>query len=209
MPLGHIIGAIGNIAGGFMQKKAAEKNIQLQREFAQQGIRWKVEDAKKAGIHPLAALGAQTIGFSPVSVGDMGLSAAGQDISRAVNAMRTPDEKVTAYEQALRALQLQRGQLENSILASKLRTLNQPGNPPGLPGERVEDPQRTRTIRTPDGLVVTDGYSDAQAYQNRYGDIVENLYGLRNWGREVLQPWVQELNRRTDRELGSSPWWRR
>lgn len=35
-------------------------NNQLQYDFAQKGIQWRVNDAKKAGIHPLAALGANT-----------------------------------------------------------------------------------------------------------------------------------------------------
>lgn len=41
-------------------KRANIANEKLQREFAQQGIQWKVQDAKHAGIHPLAALGAVT-----------------------------------------------------------------------------------------------------------------------------------------------------
>lgn len=46
----------------------AEQNVQLQREFAQKGIQWKVKDAQAAGIHPLYALGAQTHQFTPTSV---------------------------------------------------------------------------------------------------------------------------------------------
>jgi hypothetical protein len=41
-------------------RKANEANIALQREFAQKSIQWKTADAKAAGLHPLAALGAQT-----------------------------------------------------------------------------------------------------------------------------------------------------
>ena len=35
------------------------------KQFAKRGIQWRVHDAKKAGLHPLAALGAQTTSFSP------------------------------------------------------------------------------------------------------------------------------------------------
>lgn len=65
----------------------ANQNIALQKEFAQSGIQWKVEDAKKAGIHPLFALGANTHSFSPVSVGSNyqgAFSDMGADISRAI-----------------------------------------------------------------------------------------------------------------------------
>jgi hypothetical protein len=58
-------------------------NADLQREFAQHGISWKVADAARAGIHPLAALGVQTHSASPVHVGgqDYGLTKAGQSIA--------------------------------------------------------------------------------------------------------------------------------
>ena len=55
------------------QKEMNAKNAALQREFAQSGIQWKVADAKKAGLHPLAALGAQTASASPsYQAGDPG-----------------------------------------------------------------------------------------------------------------------------------------
>lgn len=45
----------------------SQQNIQLQKDFAQNGISWRVADAARNGISPLAALGASTPGFSPVS----------------------------------------------------------------------------------------------------------------------------------------------
>lgn len=92
---------------------------QAQEAFAQHGIRWKVEDAKRAGLHPLFALGGGS-SFSPVnmspvaesgsapmaSVGaGMGQSAlpsgqsinpfsdVGQDLSRAIMATQTKRER--------------------------------------------------------------------------------------------------------------------
>lgn len=70
MPIGigtAILGSAGlNLLGGYLGSKSAsdanQSNAELQREFAQHGIRWKVADAKAAGIHPLAALGATTQG---------------------------------------------------------------------------------------------------------------------------------------------------
>lgn len=132
--------AVGSVAGGLIgakaQQKANRQNIKLQKEFAQTGIRWKVEDAKKAGIHPLYALGANTHSFSPVSVGDGGAShfaQAGQDIGRAIHATRTGGEKLDAYTAASQKLGLQRQELENALLASQLAKINQPGTPPARP----------------------------------------------------------------------------
>lgn len=40
-------------------------NVALQREFAQHGVRWRVEDAKEAGLHPMYALTGGGAAFSP------------------------------------------------------------------------------------------------------------------------------------------------
>lgn len=93
-------GALTSLAGGIMGTKSAksqaQKNADYQREFAQHGIRWAVEDAKQAGIHPLAALGAQGKSFQPVYVDqkmDYGLSNMGQNVQRAASAFKSVDEK--------------------------------------------------------------------------------------------------------------------
>lgn len=46
-------------------REQADKNIALQREFAQMGIRWRVEDAKAAGLHPMYALTGGGAAFAP------------------------------------------------------------------------------------------------------------------------------------------------
>ena len=54
--LGALISAGSSILKGVLGKKSAKKQRDIeyerQKEFAQQGIRWKVADAKSAGIHP-------------------------------------------------------------------------------------------------------------------------------------------------------------
>lgn len=82
--------AAASVYGGRQANKAnkamAAQQEALQREFAQQGIRWKVADAKAAGLHPLYAIGAQGAQYSPVSYSDsMGpaIAQAGQQISSA------------------------------------------------------------------------------------------------------------------------------
>lgn len=62
---------------GYSGRKAESKDRRFQRQFAKNQIQWRVEDAKKAGLHPLAALGAPTV--SPaVSAGDPMGDAVGQ-----------------------------------------------------------------------------------------------------------------------------------
>lgn len=71
-----MIGAIASIGssllGGLFGRSAAKRQAALQREFAQKGIQWRVADAKKAGIHPLAALGSPGASYTPVSGSPMG-----------------------------------------------------------------------------------------------------------------------------------------
>lgn len=103
MGLGSIVSAVGSIAGGILGANSAQNvagmNYEAQKEFAQNGIRWKVEDAKRAGIHPLYALGASTQGYSPSGgyTGDFGISDAaahlGQGYERAQQAKMTKEER--------------------------------------------------------------------------------------------------------------------
>lgn len=91
-------------------EKIARNNEAMQREFAQHGLRWKVADAKAAGINPLAALGAQINSPAPVGVGtdygDMGFGALGQGISRAMTAKMTKEER-EIHELRKKALEVQ------------------------------------------------------------------------------------------------------
>lgn len=146
--LGAIIGAAGSALGSLLGKGAADKanktqakmaaqNIAMQKEFAQHGVRWKVEDAKRAGLHPLAALGIQPASFSPVSVGThtadySGIGTAGQEIGRAIDAKRTHGERQEANG-ILSRLAVERAGLENDLLRSQIAKANQAGTPPALP----------------------------------------------------------------------------
>lgn len=130
-----IVGAVGNILGGKSEakaaKEAAEMNAAAQREFAQMGVRWKVADAKAAGIHPLVALGAQTTSFTPSYVGDSSaantyreLGNMGQDISRSVSKSSTQEERDIATLQIQSAkLDVEGKALDNQIRAQRLRQL--------------------------------------------------------------------------------------
>lgn len=150
--LGNLISAGASLLGGLFGSNSADKaresqeamnaqNIALQREFAQNGIQWKVEDAKKAGIHPIYALGGSTSSFTPVSANfatdtsmPNAIAAAGQDIGRAVNATRTSSQRVDAFSKTAQALQLENMSLQNdnlrSEIASKSARLVQQQNPP-------------------------------------------------------------------------------
>lgn len=118
--------AQANEANRISQEQFAQ-NMAMQREFAQNGIRWRVSDAEAAGLHPLAALGASGASYSPgasvftssgagSSAGNAfrALSAMGQNVSRSVMATSS------AFERARELQTLQRGQLENELLAEQI-----------------------------------------------------------------------------------------
>lgn len=139
-PAGYSLGSsLGGIFDGNAARNQAKDDFYMQsdlnREFAQNGIKWRVEDAKAAGIHPLAALGAQTISpsasINPTTPVDM--SGLGQDISRAVNATRSQGERNDALlNSRLANAQVDNAELQNALLRSQIAKLNA-STPPALP----------------------------------------------------------------------------
>jgi len=147
--LNAIVQAQENAANRAWNEQMFDKQTALQREFAQSGIQWRAADARAAGIHPLAALGAQTQSFS-ASVGQSnpststpfagasmgsGVAAAGADIARALSATRTEDARTEAYNKSVQDLTLQKMGFENALLASQIAKVNQPGTPPAMPSQ--------------------------------------------------------------------------
>jgi len=119
-------------------RKAQDKDIAYQKEFAQMGIQWKAEDARKAGIHPLAALGAQTHSFTPSRVGASDskpgrfLAQAGQSLGAGIAQRATPHQKTMfALTQQEAEARIQGVKLDNAL---KLKSL-QP--PPGIVEEEL------------------------------------------------------------------------
>lgn len=158
------LGALGSLVGGYMNatnsKKVAKMNLDAQREFAQNGIRWKVADAKAAGLHPLAALGAQTTSFSPSYVGDtsMGdaMSSMGQNLGRAVEATMTARERkqkedesrMLEYAKWDMDMRYRQAQIDN-INAQTASIQSQPKNPP-MPAVNGLTPDGSKNNPYPD-----------------------------------------------------------
>jgi len=100
-----VLGFLGNLAGSMMNYSSAksdrsQSNKQLKWWLAQQQrqIQWRVEDAKKAGIHPLAALGISPSSGPNVQLPEArdysyGLGKAGQSLDDLINKTLNPDVK--------------------------------------------------------------------------------------------------------------------
>ena len=130
--IGGGLGLIGNAQTNAANAAAAQQNYEAQKEFAQYGIRWKVADAKAAGIHPLAALGAYTQGYTPSQtmfqspdysfLGEMG-----QGIGRAVDAKRTQAEreKQQVFQDQMADSKIQGQVLDNDFYRSLFDSFKQ------------------------------------------------------------------------------------
>lgn len=125
---------------------------QRQKEFAQHGIRWRVEDAIRAGLNPEAAIGTTGSSYSPSATFSAGAPSY-SDSDRAIdsftamgqNAFRSMASTMTAEEKLYKKLQLEslsqdvvnKG-IQNDILRTKWRQLQGPdfpGNEYQVPGQ--------------------------------------------------------------------------
>ena len=134
--IGGIASGVAGLISGGQSSASAERlnqlNYEHQKEFAQNGIRWKVADAKAAGLHPLAALGASTAQYTPATaIGDSPdwsfLADAGQSIGRAVDAKRTQQERVEQQQKqdAAFALKAENQQAENELIRAQTESIRQ------------------------------------------------------------------------------------
>lgn len=188
--LAPVASLVGGLFGNAQKQQGQEREIALQREFAQNGLRWKVEDAKRAGIHPLAALGATGASYSPVGLGDNDLaavgSAVGQDFGKAIDATRTAPERMGAVGAKLEALSLERASLENDLLRAQIMDITRPRTPPfpmasggyampGQPGSGLDE----GTIEAAGiPLKRPPGWSPAEHVTNELGEPMEWLYSI-------------------------------
>lgn len=225
--IGSLISAGASLLGGLFSGQRQEETNQamlrdkeqdraMQREFAQNTIQWKSEDAKKAGINPYYALGASTTSYAPSAVGlgsdggvGKGLTDASQDIGRAVAATADNGGKDDAFTVATKKLALEKGALENQLLASQVRKNNQTGQKIAAPSGAAQliDGQPATELTTPAGAAVkiddikqqpdtapkhnrirpvgirlytNPWMTDAEDLETRYGNVVENLGGIAN-----------------------------
>lgn len=194
------------------QMQLGQQNMAMQREFAQQGIRWKVADAQAAGLHPLAALGANTASFSPVSVGgsapQMDFSSMGQDLSRAAKAMASSQNREEVDNEKGRALALEKAGLENDILRAELaskvnrssRASGQLGPP--MPEIATVPLPRPGPRRSFDGMAVSD-----DELKQKEGDVPAQNYSRPFGYRVDHAPWLSDAqvfeDRYGDSEIGS------
>lgn len=175
-----------SLVSGFLQSQhggqEANKNWKRQKKVLKNQIQWRVKDAKKAGLHPLAAIGASHSVHVPYQskAPDYGLKDIGQTIDAARQAT---GRKKSEYELQLEELNLKNARLQNEYLQGQIVRLNENRNNPGDPtatneqdvfqtlpsqitSESSEHPGRTAGPHRPG----TTTYMDDQGYVHRGTD---------------------------------------
>jgi len=156
MVWGSIISAGASLAGGLLankgQKSVNSQNVDMQYDFAKNGLGWKIEDAKKYNIHPLAAIGAPTVMPNAYSVGGNSVGDAvrdmGQDLGRAAQSYMTRDQRKA--KQTLDTLTLERAALQNDLLRAQVVNTQRASNPAfPVPSDRDVMPGQAQSFVDP------------------------------------------------------------
>lgn len=195
--IGGITSLITGVMGQNAQENANEANrvqaAEINRQnyenalhFAQNSIQYKVNDATKAGIHPLYALGAPTMSAPAMQVGApqvaanglaSGMAGLGQNLARAAMANEAPESKVAsvvgAQQIASNQLDLDIKKLNLELLKSKVATAMQPATPPGAPfvvPENKKPEERPPLMAGGYRWMTNPDTSPMKAWEDQYGD---------------------------------------
>lgn len=217
--IAHGIASALPIVGGVSQeessKQASQREYERQKEFAQNGLRWKVADAKAAGIHPIFAVGANTPTYSPqAAIGnDYGLSQVGQNIGRAIEAGQTRAERAQAFD-----LQARMGDAQIGLIDAQTdyyRALADRSSPAGIALDEIarqasgstmalrsQSDQRSKpfpTTRSTDGVHSDDFIEEVTFVRNPKGQLwsLRNTQDFHDMNEDVpiaeLVPWINGI----------------
>lgn len=213
-----VLGALGGAAGSALDashdRDLARLNANFQREVYQNQLQWKAADAKKAGLHPIAALGggsysASNIASGPSSSYADSLGKLGKGIGDAFAAYKNRDQlqaeaekkKQQEDDQAKANVELTRSQTAyyNSLSAeSQRRSASQSTRPSGsgIPGQRTDRPHPGSGDAPDRAWIARDlgeGWFDINQhpdYTQELGDEIGQMYNfVRKATREADRYW--------------------
>lgn len=173
--------------------KANERNVNntnaMQREAAQNSIRWRVNDAKAAGLHPLAALGAQ--GSSPsyqTHVKQNNFRGAGRAMENAAKNYSNQELHKAQLRQINAAAA--RDEAQAALYASQATRDSVNAN-------SGQDVDATKFVTAVGKVDAQSKYSDAERIQERYGELGEFLQSLATIGGDAGASLAQKHHKRS------------
>lgn len=191
-----IFGAIGSLVGGLFGNKAADKRQNEMLRWQEQMDNTKIQrtqaDAKAAGVHPLAAMGASLHSPAPIVVGGRpDYSSMGQNIGRALDTTMSGPQKADDYTKTVQALNVDRLKLENDVIRNQLvnstvATIRQPSSAPTFnPSHDPASPVADLKAEKQDSYTLfgrtfkqNPDFSAAERIQNVFGEPAEWPYAL-------------------------------
>lgn len=169
-----LISAGGSLAGGLLGGQSSDVDYR----GAKKGIRWRVRDAKAAGIHPLYAMGAPGVGQGQVVTGQSNTGSAVSDAANAIaGGVRSQSSTARAQLRATNAA-AERDEAQAAYWRSEARRSSQKANSQqDLPHVLESTPQ---TGKLPKGLgkLQTSDTVTQQEIEDQYGGVIGEAYGL-------------------------------
>lgn len=199
--IGSIISAGADLAGGalnaYYAKEASQKDWQNTKKVLQNQIQWRVDDAVKAGLHPLVGAGISPSSGPPATVvGDMGsaVSNMGNNLGRAVDAYLDPAAKVAAKAALLDLEQREANiDLTKAQLAGAQKALLTAGSTPGIASPIPAKPGMAG-VQMP-------GYNEAlQAHYGEGADVITAPWMVSDMGRQTGN-WLDPANSQFLRDM--------
>lgn len=221
-----LIGAGGALLSGFLGQSSARKDqaryMAFQRELAQNNVFWRVQDAKRAGISPLAALGASPIQASWSPVGNQigeGIAGAAGNVANGIMARQAAKQARLEWERDLfernqrLGLDLERGNAEIELIKAQTastinRTLQDQNHDVGgslqrqtQNGDGVRSQYAGQKFTTPGGSMRVGPHTPADTWANEYGDLVESAVGAWRLGYDWLSDHLDKHGSVLDRYI--------
>lgn len=224
-PIGAIVGGLGGLAGGLFgfkkktdwQKKSFNESVRqfnVQDDYNKNRLQYTVKDAIKAGVNPVAALGAGSGHYSPtISAGGGSDNSESSNFVGNASAIAGMFSKEARQNRAIELesskLDLESKRLQNDILRSKLLAETQPGIPTS--GQRNSIQDLLVPFRTPDGKIVyrlnQDAVPDTDITNiSTWQTVGDDPGSISSWLREVILPRKGSWN---DRYLPGYAWGRK
>jgi hypothetical protein len=160
------ISAASSLYGAYRSEKATEKANANNLDMAKNSIQYKVADAKKAGIHPLYALGSPTIqAGQTVADTSNAYAQAGKSIGQGITGYAKSKSETSQLQNKLLESQVKSQEIDNTMKLHELGKMRSTLTGVGSPRP------------SPNPLNEMKGY-DAQEMEDKVGGVLSELYQM-------------------------------